>query len=393
MSQVQPLPVHWVHRALAMRGKSVQKRAVFSCFETFSLLFPHSVVAVESVETTLRLETSWDFLHLFVEAGFVRVLFVARLMHLLHLARRLRFRLELTRVKRCVITLGSLTTVQPRQSRGQGGWTAWTRVLHIQNKLQVVQMVGCKQHNSSYEHIFLHYRCTILLDALGPLDAPRYSNHCKRQHDTRVWTQRLCAGVFVVYAFVHHFCKQNGVDARLDSKHSPGQAECWKPRESVKSYRCSKKIHSRKRISLQLPTYEIDLNWLLSDLLIYQSASYILVYEIQNMIYCMYIYIYSTDSTWISPFSQPNLHASSLPTERSVTWWILMIIWWFIARRHLQADPIRCTWHSLVKSPFDANISLRTYGIHMGPHMSYFAYLSHVWFSTCAKMRGKHRPE
>lgn len=291
MSQVQPLPVHWVHRALAMRGKSVQKRAVFSCFETFSLLFPHSVVAVESVETTLRLETSWDFLHLFVEAGFVRVLFVARLMHLLHLARRLRFRLELTRVKRCVITLGSLTTVQPRQSRGQGGWTAWTRVLHIQNKLQVVQMVGCKQHNSSYEHIFLHYRCTILLDALGPLDAPRYSNHCKRQHDTRVWTQRLCAGVFVVYAFVHHFCKQNGVDARLDSKHSPGQAECWKPRESVKSYRCSKKIHSRKRISLQLPTYEIDLNWLLSDLLIYQSASYILVYEIQNMIYCMYIYI------------------------------------------------------------------------------------------------------
>ena len=123
-------------------------------------------------------------------------------MHLLHLARRLRFRLELTRVKRCVITLGSLTTVQPRQSRGQGGWTAWTRVLHIQNKLQVVQMVGCKQHNSSYEHIFLHYRCTILLDALGPLDAPRYSNHCKWQHDTRVWTQRLCAGVFVVY----HFC-------------------------------------------------------------------------------------------------------------------------------------------------------------------------------------------
>ena len=96
---------------------------------------------------------------------------------------------------------------------------------------------------------------------------------------------------FIISAFVHHFCKQNGVDARLDSKHSPGQAECWKPRESVKSYRCSKKIHSRKRISLQLPTYEIDLNWLLSDLLIYQSASYILVYEIQNMIYCMYIYI------------------------------------------------------------------------------------------------------
>lgn len=140
------------------------------------------------------------------------------------------------------------------------------------------------------------------------------------------------------------FCKQNGVDARLDSKHSPGQAECWKPRESVKSYRCSKKIHSRKRISLQLPTSEIDLNWLLSDLLIYQSASYILVYEIQNMIYC--IYIYSTDSTWISPLSQPNLHASSLPTERSVTWWILMIIWWFIARRHLliQSDALGIAW-------------------------------------------------
>lgn len=348
MSQVQPLPVHWVHRALAMRGKSVQKHAVFSCFETFSILLSLSNLSKQLWDLR-HLETFCIFLHLFVEAGFVRVLFVcARLMHLLHQARRLRFWLELTRVKRCVIiviTIGSLT-VQPT-SRGQGGCAFRTNC----------KWCTCTT-DARFSWMLLHHWMLlgIPIIASGNMTLESGLRDCV-----------LGSSWFIISAFVHHFCKQNGVDARLDSKHSPGQAECWKPRESVKSYRCSKKIHSRKRISLQLPTYEIDLNWLLSDLLIYLSASYILVYEIQ-------IYTVPTVPEFLHFRSRISMLHLFRPKEALPDG-----SWWFIARRHLQADPIRCTWHRLVKS-FDANISLRTYGIHMGPHMSYFAYLSHVWF-------------
>lgn len=59
MSQVQPPPVHWVHRALAMRGKSVQKRAAFSCFETFSTFCCRCRICRNNFET-------WDILRLFV---------------------------------------------------------------------------------------------------------------------------------------------------------------------------------------------------------------------------------------------------------------------------------------------------------------------------------------
>ena len=222
-------------------------------------------------------------------------------MHLLHLARRLRFWLELTRVKRCVIiviTIGSLT-VQPT-SRGQGGCAFRT---------------NCKWCTCTTDARF----SWMLLDHWMLLGIPIIaSGNMTLESGLRDCV--LGSSWFIISAFVHHFCKQNGVDARLDSKHSPGQAECWKPRESVKSYRCSKKIHSRKRISLQLPTYEIDINWLKLTSFRFTNLSICILHP------CLWnTDIYSTDSTWISPFSQPNLHASSLPTERSVTWWILMV--------------------------------------------------------------------